>query len=667
MLGFSNTGADAFLNLNAGLSQTAKSALGAATDIRSMTAALDVLQSEQSGIIRGTALWQLYETEIKKVNAQLDILEGTLPVVSAEMKTVGAASTTSLSGIGKSLTGVLGGVRQLAYILPGIGMAGIFNLAFEAIQAAAEALFDFDKELTNTQRLQAELGEVVKNAGSAFVSASTKILQLNADIRLAKDGFVEKNAVVREYNKTLGDAIGKVSTFDEVEKQLIAHSEDYIHAMFLRAIANQALEESAKKAFEQQQKALQPSTDFLDKSDKIYNSSKQVFDKLDNVLFSITDGILGKQTQSPLLTGLDKQIKSVAGSLDDATASYQIFQKFFAESEAFAKAHQIKLDPFGDTDTDPKGKVNQIAEAIKKLQADLIAIQRTGDALGKNLFDIDKEKISAVEGAIKRLIELNAGQNIIDPLIIRLYNLRAEIAPEGIEKFRQSFQKDIPALLKAMNDTIDRELEKHGISKKNPFDFQTDIINPIGDTTTNKLIANRKLANEQWKQQLTEIAKIGDAIRQTFQGIFTDLLTKGKVSFQAIEQALASLIAKLIATVIEAAILSVILNSITGGGASIAGGAGFGNLLQQLLGGGVKFTGHAEGGIFTQPTLLGNHLFGESGPEALIPLSRMNEMSNNMGSEQHVYVHGEISGDKIILIQNKQKLRNQRNYGGNFN
>lgn len=33
---------------------------------------------------------------------------------------------------------------------------------------------------------------------------------------------------------------------------------------------------------------------------------------------------------------------------------------------------------------------------------------------------------------------------------------------------------------------------------------------------------------------------------------------------------------------------------------------------------------HAAGGIFTGPTLLGNHLFGEAGPEALIPLSRSN-------------------------------------------
>ncbi len=76
---------------------------------------------------------------------------------------------------------------------------------------------------------------------------------------------------------------------------------------------------------------------------------------------------------------------------------------------------------------------------------------------------------------------------------------------------------------------------------------------------------------------------------------------------------------------------------------------------------------HGEGGIFTKPTLLGNHLFGEAGPEAIIPLSQIGNLLGNMGGTQRIEVIGRISGNDIVLINNRQNLRNSRSYGSNFN
>ena len=75
-------------------------------------------------------------------------------------------------------------------------------------------------------------------------------------------------------------------------------------------------------------------------------------------------------------------------------------------------------------------------------------------------------------------------------------------------------------------------------------------------------------------------------------------------------------------------------------------------------------TAHADGGIFTQPTLWGNHLIGEKGPEALVPLDRLQGMG---GGSQHVVVEGRIRGSDIVLVQNRQNVSNTRNYGNNFN
>lgn len=67
-----------------------------------------------------------------------------------------SVTNTRLDAMGKSLTRGLGYLRNIAYILPGIGLAGIFNIAFQAIETAAEELGLFNsKELdlikTNTE------------------------------------------------------------------------------------------------------------------------------------------------------------------------------------------------------------------------------------------------------------------------------------------------------------------------------------------------------------------------------------------------------------------------------------------------------------------------------------------------------------------------------------
>lgn len=52
----------------------------------------------------------------------------------------GKKSTESIEGIGRALTHTLGYLRNIAYILPGIGLAGIFDRAFQAIEYVVEEM-----------------------------------------------------------------------------------------------------------------------------------------------------------------------------------------------------------------------------------------------------------------------------------------------------------------------------------------------------------------------------------------------------------------------------------------------------------------------------------------------------------------------------------------------
>jgi hypothetical protein len=60
--------------------------------------------------------------------------------------------------------------------------------------------------------------------------------------------------------------------------------------------------------------------------------------------------------------------------------------------------------------------------------------------------------------------------------------------------------------------------------------------------------------------------------------------------------------------------------------------------LASLFGG---TTPHAEGGIFTKPTMIGSHIFGERGPEALIPLDRLGDYTGHIG--------GNTGGDTVTV------------------
>jgi len=217
---------------------------------------------------------------------------------------------------------------------------------------------------------------------------------------------------------------------------------------------------------------------------------------------------------------------------------------------------------------------------------------------------------------------------------------------------------------------------------KNPSEF----LAPLGDTAQQKKLYDTTLAlqegleetitkNKKKRQEqdlkdtqaaLNKEAKfyaaLGSEVKGVFEGIFTTLATTGKLSLDGLGQSLEKLLIKLAATAAEAAILSLILSSITGGtsiAASLgASSAGFGSLFKALI-------PHAEGGVFTGPTQIGNHVFGEgSTPEFLVGQTKLEALfakqSSNSSGDRFVT---RISGNDIVIVKNRQDRYNNRNFG----
>jgi phage-related minor tail protein len=132
---------------------------------------------------------------------------------------------------------------------------------------------------------------------------------------------------------------------------------------------------------------------------------------------------------------------------------------------------------------------------------------------------------------------------------------------------------------------------------------------------------------------------------------FFDALVSGSQNFgEAFKNMLKSILSQIVATIAQAAILSAIFSAFGLGGGSAGG---FMGLFKSFLGIGAKPM--AAGGLVTAPTYA---LVGEAGPEAVIPLDRMNELMAGRLEVADTYIRGE----DIVQIWKVVSSRNQRKF-----
>lgn len=102
--------------------------------------------------------------QYKETSATLSAIEGQLLTARKPAEDLDQAfsrASSSSGGIGRNLTHMLGYLRNIAYILPGIGLAGIFDLAFTAIGNAVNSLGLFDQTTEHLIDVETKLNKVL--------------------------------------------------------------------------------------------------------------------------------------------------------------------------------------------------------------------------------------------------------------------------------------------------------------------------------------------------------------------------------------------------------------------------------------------------------------------------------------------------------------------------
>jgi len=178
-------------------------------------------------------------------------LAKTIPQLNAQVLTLESSlgkSQRNVGNYGNAFTKAFGGIRTLANILPGIGISGIFLAAYEGIKALAEGLDLFTTASSKAKLSQETLEKAISS--SSYTDAVKNLSELRINIQLAKDGFIDKESVLKQYNETIGQTTGQVKTLDEAEKALAKNADNFIRVTLYKAAAQLALEEAAKQAYE---------------------------------------------------------------------------------------------------------------------------------------------------------------------------------------------------------------------------------------------------------------------------------------------------------------------------------------------------------------------------------------------------------------------------------
>jgi hypothetical protein len=278
-------------------------------------------------------LAQKQETVLREINTletQKATLTTKLDTLAKEADTV---ATFSLSAAIRALT---------ASVLFWVGILAAAGYAVYKYLSAQEELTLAEKEGLEVQKKSVEIGQ--ENLG----------LLKNLIVTVNKSGLTqrEKNKAVNEYNEKLGETLGKVKTYDELEKKLITNGPAYVKYLEIKSKAEAAYAlsvEATKQA--------------LLKGAEDPSANANFWDRLSGIVESNNYGETVKKQGA---INRDIQKKELEKTATDYFTLFSGFQK-----EANDLADQLKL-PIPQIKLD-KGDTKGLDDAYQKLVADLDA------------------------------------------------------------------------------------------------------------------------------------------------------------------------------------------------------------------------------------------------------------------------------------------------------
>jgi hypothetical protein len=646
---------------------------------------------------------------VKLLQSNLDQLKGTLTQTQNAAKSAGdVIGGGSLKEANKKWTSLALVVQDLPYGFRGIqnnlpalfgsiaAAAGPAYFAFSALVALVTA---YEKEIkalfittTAAEKQQELLNNVIKASGSAFVDAQTQVISLTQKVKLAKEGYIDKQSVINEYNETIGKTIGQQKTLEGVNQALINQGPDYVDYMNKLAMAVAA----SKLVAEETENIIKTSTksvgEFVSGFEAFFSGKLNVNGIVQSMIAS---------SQAALIVG-EKNKKFQLNLATQTKDSYvKIMEDMYkAAGEAAKKAGVVPgVNPEAKKDVKPT--VNKYYENLAQEEYNYYkdSIFRAEEYFVKlnNIQKINALMEATIKGASTD--ELFTIQQTYEQ---KELNFRKSIEDKKFA-IRQQSEERQKQLTKSYDDqkikeqvtfttnyiaTLDAQLKAQmRLNRNNVALQQEDVKNKLIQLQFAQVFAagNVKALDAinaailKLKGNLTGLGDVtttvnnilSTSLQATFEGIgqsLGELVTTGKFSFGTLGNILADALIGigkaliLYSSLVQAAKKAIEAGQVKAGLiigiAAVAAGFALKASMNKKRNNGTKE--FANGGIISGPTygLMGEYPGAASNPEVVAPLDKLKSLIGGAGGT----LEARISGNDLLILMNKAGRNNQNTF-----
>jgi hypothetical protein len=493
--------------------QSANASKGSYNELQANMALLIAKYKSLSAEMRSGAIGKGLQADIAMANKSLKDLDSGLGNMQRNVGNYGSA-----------LSKVWGGIRQIAYILPGLGIAGIFNLAFEAISPLLEKMEIFNNKANQMKETMSKLAKDAYENVSKEIVISQQLYTQATDVNLT---YTQRKQAVDELQKLYPSYLGNIK--DEV---IMAGKAKDAYNDLTKALVNKAIFQGLQSQAQEIGKPLAPLLIELDR----------VNEKIDAMKASSKGGsingysVIGNQSTEDV--GKLKELEAEAESLRNKIKPLQQeMQNLFKVAGKYSSPLTTTTTPTPTTPTATK-PVNRIDD-IKKQMDDEIAVAKvkaseeykTENELRQDILEIYKkyatEKLVAVKNLNKD--EEHSSKQLKEQILKDTQSI--------VEKQTAEINKQIKNDIDQHNRALKLKIKNNSERVKDEEKASADIIKANKDKN-DKILADEKAAAEKKKAYLEAYLEIYQAALDIIGSISDGLTAKEMQRLDAKDKAL---------------------------------------------------------------------------------------------------------------------------------
>lgn len=563
---------------------------------------------------------------------------------AVEATNLGTQAAAGIQKINNPISQAYGAIRKLAFVLPGIGVAGIFGLIGESIVQLGKALFD---TATQAQFLKDKQDELNKSIGDSQAKTAGEIAEVKSLVAIASDEALSRDARTEALKKlnSLYPGYFTNTTLDGKTTEKLKQATDALTSSILLNAKAKAIQSEIEKSAQRV-------------SDAANGSGFDQLTILEKLNFAIK-GLTFGRTEAQI-TAASQALKDFGKLTDNENALQSSLAKQLTDTN---KQLAVQGSLFDDSKAKKQGSDNetlqqQISDINKQISA-LEELRKQGIATRTDLQELFSLKIQKVN------LELpTSGFSGIqaDRLI---QNLEFE-ANEALKSKPITFLLPVKVDIQNLEHGIDTSKAQKGFEaagRNIAISLRDELGKGAGTIDIGEAL--NKTVSDNLVPAIEGIAvSVGDAVSG---GGFASVL-KGVAN--AIGDFIIDFGKLLIKSAIEVKLLTEAakkLATVTGPVAAIAIGfaaIAIGTIIKNTAKG-PKQKGFAQGGIAEGPTSGYYALL--HGKEVIAPYDKAQKLlGGGSGNDVNVVVTGEIQGDKLVLLTQKIIKRNSRLGGPQF-